>query len=97
MIGFMDLLESSKDVGQSCVISPWADLSEFAKTNKNKFPNIKWDLFKFIQDNFDDNALIFEANNIEEFNEVLDKLVINATFDMHYNVKMEETIDEEAG
>lgn len=97
MIGFMDLLESSKDVGQSCVISPWADLSEFAKTNKNKFPNIKWDLFKFIQDNFDDNALIFEANNIEEFNEILDKLVINATFDMHYNVKMEETIDEEAG
>lgn len=90
MIGLVDLLESSKDVGQSGIISPWADLTEFAKTDKNKFPNIKYDLFKFIQDNFDDNAFVFEAQNIEEFNEVLDKLVAMATFDMHYNVNPED-------
>ncbi len=74
-IGFMDLLESSKDVGQSCIISPWADLTEFGKSDKNKYPNIKLDLFKFIQENFDNNAFIFEAETIEEFNEVLDRLV----------------------
>lgn len=90
----MDLLESSKDVGQSCVISPWADLTDFAKSNKNRFPNVKYDLFKFIQENFEDNAFIFEANNIEELNESLDKLVTLSMINLHYNVKSEDTDEE---
>ncbi len=89
-IGFMDLLESSKDVGQSCIISPWADLTEFGKSDKNKYPNIKLDLFKFIQENFDNNAFIFEAETIEEFNEVLDRLVAMSTFDLNYNVECDD-------
>lgn len=94
MIGLVDLLESSKDVGQSGIISPWADLTEFAKTDKNKFPNIKYDLFKFIQENFEDNAFIFEAKNIEEFNEVLDKLVVMSTMNLNYNVNPEDYNDK---
>jgi hypothetical protein len=89
-IGFMDLLESSKDVGQSCIISPWADLTEFGKSDKNKYPNIKLELFKFIQENFDDNAFVFEAETIEEFNEVLDKLVTMSTFELNYNVECDD-------
>ena len=85
----MDLLESSKDVGQSCVISPWADLTDFAKSDKNRFPNVKYDLFKFIQENFEDNALIFEARNIEELNESLDKLVPMSMINLNYNIKVE--------
>ena len=92
----MDLLESSKDVGQSCVISPWADLTDFAKSNKNRFPNVKYDLFKFIQDNFEDNALIFEANNIEELNESLDKLVTMSMINLNYNVKSEDNNEEKS-
>ena len=43
MIGLVDLFESSKEVGQSGIISPWADLTEFSdKDDKNKFPNIKY-------------------------------------------------------
>ena len=89
MIGITDLLESSKDVGQSFVISPWADLSDFAKTEKNKFPNCKYDLFKFIQEHFDNNAFVFEAENIEEFNEILDNLVASATIELNYNIDAE--------
>lgn len=92
----MDLLESSKDVGQSCVISPWADLTDFAKSDKNRFPNVKYDLFKFIQENFEDNALIFEANNIEELNESLDKLVTMSMINLNYNIKVEETDEEKS-
>lgn len=94
MIGLVDLFESSKDVGQSGVISPWADLTDFAKNDKNKFPNIKYELFKFIQDNFDNNALIFEANNIEEFNEVLDQLVSMSMINLNYKVNAEEFNNE---
>lgn len=92
----MDLLESSKDVGQSCVISPWADLTDFAKSDKNRFPNVKYDLFKFIQENFEDNALIFEAHNIEELNESLDKLVTMSMINLNYNIKVEETDEEKS-
>jgi hypothetical protein len=92
----MDLLESSKDVGQSCVISPWADLTDFAKSDKNRFPNVKYDLFKFIQENFEDNALIFEARNIEELNESLDKLVTMSMINLNYNIKVEETDEEKS-
>lgn len=92
----MDLLESSKDVGQSCVISPWADLTDFAKSDKNRFPNVKYDLFKFIQENFEDNAFIFEARNIEELNESLDKLVTMSMINLNYNIKVEETDEEKS-
>lgn len=89
MIGIVDLLESSKDVGQSGMISPWADLTEFSKTDINKYPNIKYELFQFIQKRFPDDAVIFNAKNIEEFNRVLDKLVACSTFDIDYHVKPE--------
>ena len=89
MIGIVDLLESSKDVGQSGMISPWADLTEFSKTDINKYPNIKYELFQFIQKRFPDDAVTFDAKNIEEFNRVLDKLVACSTFDIDYHVKPE--------
>ena len=68
MIGVVDLLESSKDVGQSGMISPWADTSILQDANINKYPNIKYDLFNFICDEFPDTALTFDCDNIEDFN-----------------------------
>lgn len=91
MIGLVDLFESSKEVGQSGIISPWADLTEFSdKDDKNKFPNIKYELFDFIKNNFDCEMVTFNANTIEEFNEVLDQLVSIATIGLNYNVKSED-------
>ena len=84
MIGKVDLLESSKDVGQSGMISPWGDLTEMAETDKNKYPNISFELFDFIQHEFPDNACIFHANNLEELKSILDKLVYHATIDLTY-------------
>lgn len=94
MIGLVDMLESSKDVGQSGMISPWADTSIISDTNINKYPNIKFELFKFIQENFDDGALIFSCDNIVEYNQILDKLVESSMINVDYKIKRFE--DEEA-
>jgi hypothetical protein len=86
MIGIVDLAESSKDVGQSGMISPWADLTEFSKTDINKYPNIKYELFKYIQKEFPTDAVLFNAKNMEEFNKILDRLVMMSTIDVDYRV-----------
>jgi hypothetical protein len=90
MIGIVDLLYSPKEVGQSGMISPWADLSVMDETDVNKYPNIKYDLFKFIQHEFGTDVT-FNCENVEEFNAILDKLVM-ATYDLfniHYTIPPE--------
>ena len=56
------------------MISPWADTSILQDANINKYPNIKYDLFNFICDEFPDTALTFDCDNIEDYNKALDKL-----------------------
>ena len=51
MIGVIDNLDSSKDVGQSGMISPWADISTLSEADVNKYTNMKYDLFDFIRNN----------------------------------------------
>ena len=85
MIGKVDLLESSKDVGQSGMISPWGDLTEMAETDRNKYPNVSYDLFMFIQKHFPNDACIFHANSLEELNHILDRLVYMSTIDLTYH------------
>lgn len=95
MIGFMDLLESSKDVGQSGIISPWADLSDFSKTDINKYKSIKFDLFMFMQEHFPYDCVTFEANNIVEFNNILDRICAAATcFNLNYKINKNNTEEE---
>lgn len=84
MIGKVDLLESSKDVGQSGMISPWGDLTEMAETDKNKYPNVSYELFMFIQKHFPNDACIFHAKSLEELNRILDRLVYMSTIDLTY-------------
>ena len=91
MIGKVDLLESSKDVGQSGMISPWGDLTEMAQTDKNKYPNVSYDLFMFIQKHFPDDACIFHAKSLEELNNILDRLVYMSTIDLTYHELPTET------
>ena len=87
MIGIVDLLESSKDVGQSGMISPWADVSSINDTDPNKYPNIKYDLYKFICEEFPNEMSIgFNADCIERYNEILDKLVMNARIELNYHI-----------
>ena len=86
MMGIVDLLESSKDVGQSGMISPWADISMLSDTNVNKYPNIKYDLFQFICDEFPDPALTFDCDNIVDYNRILDKLVASAYVNFDYTI-----------
>ena len=87
MIGIVDLLESSKDVGQSGMISPWADVSSINDTDPNKYPNIKYDLYKFICDEFPETMSIgFNCDSIEEYNAIMDKLVMSARIDLNYHI-----------
>lgn len=86
MIGKVDLLETPKDVGQSGMISPWGDLTEMAETDKNKYPNVSYELFMFIQKHFPNDACIFHAKSLEELNHILDKLVYLSTFDLTYKM-----------
>ena len=90
VLGKVDLLESSKDVGQSGMISPWADLSSLNETDINKYPNIKFELYQFIQDNFPDRALSFNAKNIVEYNAILDRLVTMSYINLDYRVNYED-------
>lgn len=96
MIGIVDLLYSPKDVGQTGMISPYADLSIMNDVDINKYPNIKFDLFKFIQQEFP-SGITFDCNSIEEYNEILDRLVMR-TYDYfmpHYTIP--EELFEEKG
>lgn len=93
MMGIVDLLESSKDVGQSGMISPWADTSMLSDTNVNKYPNIKFDLFQFICDEFPDPTLTFDCDNIVDYNRMLDKLVAAAYVNFEYKIP-ERRVDD---
>ena len=86
MIGKQDLVESTKDVGQSGVISPWGDISALTNVNVNKYPNIKFELYKFIEENFPMRSLRFNANTIEEYNAILDKIACSVYIDLDYHV-----------
>ena len=83
MIGIVDLMDSTKDVGQTGIISPWADISVLSECDVNKYPNIKYELFDFIRNNFS-MALRFNCNNIEEYNCILDRLSTFARMDVDY-------------
>ena len=95
MIGNIDVLESSKDVGQSAMISPWADTKMLRDTDVNKYPNVKYDLFKFIHDEFPEPALTFECDNIADYNRILDKLVsFGCCVNFEYKIPEKEVNDE---
>lgn len=90
MIGIVDFIESSKDVGQSGTISPYADVSVFSDVNVNKYPNIKFDLYKFIEQEFPTRAVVFGANDIIEYNQILDKMVMSVYMDVDYHIHPKE-------
>ena len=74
-IGKIDLFESVKDVGQTSMLSPYADLSDLRKYDRDKYPNIKYDLYKFIKTEFDEIVSVeFNCSSIEEYNDIIDKL-----------------------
>lgn len=86
MIGLVDLLDYSKDVGQSGMISPWADISTISEVDTNKYPNIKYELFDFIRQEFPNPAVRFDCNDIISYNRLLDKLVLRTYMNISYHV-----------
>lgn len=96
MIGKIDMLEYSKDVGQSGMISPYTDSSTLFTTDINKYPNIKFELYEFVQKHFPNPHLSFNASNIVEYNMLLDKLAMNAYIDLDYNMKDRKRIIDDA-
>lgn len=87
MIGRVDLLECPKDVGQSGMISPWADMTAVQESYVNKYPNIKYELYKFIEKEFPCDRIRFGAKNLEEYNKMLDHLVLTTYVTLDYKVK----------
>ena len=93
VIGQIDLLDSSKDVGQSGMISPWSETStvyQISDEDRTKYPNIKYDLYKFICDEFPNPAIRFNVNSLEEYTRLLDHLVRFSYIDLDYKVPAEE-------
>lgn len=93
VIGQIDLLDSSKDVGQSGMISPWSETStvyQISDEDRTKYPNIKYDLYKFICDEFPNPAIRFNVNSLEEYTQLLDHLVRFAYINLDYKVPTEE-------
>jgi hypothetical protein len=86
MIGVIDLLDYSKDVGQSGMISPWADVSTISEVDTNKYPNIKYDLFNFMQREFPNPAIRFNCSNIKEYNDLLDKFVYTTYMNIDHHI-----------
>lgn len=86
-IGVVDLYESAKDVGQSFMLSPYADLTILQEYDRNKYPNIKYDLFKFIQEEFEGYGFLFNCKTVEEYNEILDKFCCHAVITIDYFIQ----------
>lgn len=78
MIGTIDLLDISKDVGQSGTISPWADISDLSKVDVNKYPTVKFELWKFKEEHFPNKSIVFKAKDIVEYNRKLDIIAMSA-------------------
>lgn len=90
VIGKIDLLDSSKDVGQTGMISPWADVSTIYDINEadlSKYTNIRYDLFDFIRNEFPEPDLVFHVNSEKEYNQVLDKLLMSVRMRLDYGVQ----------
>lgn len=94
MIGKIDLLESTKDVGQSFLISPWGNLdgmmigqTSSKSVDKDKQKNIKYELFDFIRTEFPNPMVTFNANTPEEYDMVLDKLCMTSQINLDYRIK----------
>lgn len=86
MMGVVDLLYSSKDVGQNGMISPYADLSGFNDSDPNENPNIEYDLYNFIEYAFPDHKrLTFNAKNQREYKNALDKLIMTTYVNLNYH------------
>lgn len=94
MIGVIDCLDSSKDVGQSGMISPWADVSALSDSDVNKYPNMKYELFDFIRTHFP-SSMSFKCNNIQEYNAILDKLTTFSRIDLNFYVFAGDGKDED--
>lgn len=95
-IGVIDLQEYGKDVGQSGMLSPYADTNILYDTNKNKYPSIKFELYKFIQKHFENPTLTFNCNTVEEYNAILDSLVTHTYLNLDYHIdKLVDKYNEE--
>lgn len=55
------------------------------KTDVNKYPNIKYELFQFISQEFPP-ALTFDCDNIVDYNKLLDKLTNAAYVNFEYKI-----------
>jgi hypothetical protein len=94
MIGIVDLMDSTKDVGQTGMISPWADISVLSECDINKYPNIKYELFDYIRNNFS-TTLRFNCNTLEEYNNILDSLIMFSRLDVDYKILQNSSEDIE--
>ena len=94
-IGKIDLLESSKDVGQTGMLSPWGEkLDVLFDADVNKYPNISFELFNFIRDEFNNVAFTFNCDNVRDYNKLMDKLVASAYVNIEF--KIPEVKEDEA-
>lgn len=84
-MGVIDMYYSSKDVGQNGMLTPYEDLSHFNDADPNENPNIEYDLYKFIEQEFPAPRLRFNANNVAEFKEKLDNLVFHTYINLDYH------------
>ena len=86
MIGRIDMLESSKDVGQTGMLTPWGDFDLSTNIDVNKYPNIKYELFKFISEELPNPAITFDCDNIVDYNRILDRMVAESMVSFEFKI-----------
>lgn len=94
MIGKIDLLESTKDVGQTVLLSPYGKLdgmmvgkTSSQSVDRTKQKNIKYELFDFIRTEFPNPSVSFNANSPEEYDAILDRLCMSSKINLDYRIK----------
>lgn len=76
---------SSKDVGQNGMLTPYGSMEGFNDSDPNENPNIEYDLYRFIEDEFPDNRLKLNAQSVQEFKDKLDNLVLHSYINLDYH------------
>lgn len=94
-MGKIDLYDSSKDVGQTGMISPWGNMDDLINSNPYQYDTIKYDAVKCLEEEFPNEfAVTTLATDAVDLNKCLDKLTMHATMNLVYQPNIERITEK---
>ena len=67
------------------MMSPYGDWTGFNDSDPDETPNIEFELYQFIQDEFNCTRLTFDAKNVAEYKAIQDKLIMETYVNLNYH------------